>query len=85
MVNFNDLSFFKVPEGVQLFPGGGGGGGGGVVVQLFPGGGVQLLNPYNLRFSRGGVRTPYPPSGSALVSPQWDQLLAMLGLLYVDK
>ena len=25
MFNFNDLSFFKVPEGVQLFPGGGGG------------------------------------------------------------
>ena len=37
-----NLSFFKVPEGVQHFPGG---------VQLFPGG-VQLLfpyrNPYNL-------------------------------------
>ena len=33
-------------------------------VQLFPGG-VQLLipyrNPYNLWFSRGGVRTPCPP------------------------
>ena len=44
-----NLSFYKVPEGVQHFPGGGGGGGGGV--QLFPGG-VQLLipyrNPYNL-------------------------------------
>ena len=41
-----NLSFFKVTEGVQHFPGGGG-------VQLFPGGGgVQLLipyrNPYNL-------------------------------------
>ena len=39
-----NLSFFKVPEGVQHFPG---------EVQLFPGrGGVQLLipyrNPYNL-------------------------------------
>ena len=39
------LSFFKVPGGVQHFPGGG--------VHLFPGGGgVQLLipyrNPYNL-------------------------------------
>ena len=33
-----NLSFFKVPEGVQHFPGGGG-------VQLFPGG-VQLLIPY---------------------------------------
>ena len=34
-------------------------------------GGVHLLipyrNPYNLWFSRGGVRTPCPPSGSALV------------------
>ena len=52
MVNFKEiLSFFKVPEGVQHFPGGG--------VQLFPGGGVQLFpggvqllipyrNPYNL-------------------------------------
>ena len=43
-----NLSFFKVPEGVQHFPGG---------VQLFPGG-VQLLipyrKPYNLWFSRGG-------------------------------
>ena len=37
------LSFFKVPEGVQLFPGGGGGGN-------FFQGGVQLLIPY---------RTPY--------------------------
>ena len=34
------LSFFKVPEGVQHFPGGGG-------VQLFPGGGgVQMLIPF---------------------------------------
>ena len=36
-----NLSFFKVPEGVQHFPGGGG-------VQHFPGGGgggVQLLIP----------------------------------------
>ena len=43
----SNLSFFKVPEGVQHFPGGGGEG-----VQLCPGGGVQLLipyrNPYNL-------------------------------------
>ena len=51
-----EISFFKVPEGVQIFPGGGGGG--------------QLLTPYrnpnNLRFSRG-VRTPWPlSSGSAL-------------------
>ena len=32
MVNFKEKSFFKLPEGVQHFPGGGG-------VQLFPGGG----------------------------------------------
>ena len=33
MVNFKEnYHFFKVPEGVQRFPGGGG-------VQLFPGGG----------------------------------------------
>ena len=55
-----NLSFFKVPEGVQHFPGG---------VQLFPGG-VQLhipyRNPYNLWFSRGGSGPPVPPSGSAL-------------------
>ena len=53
------LSFFKVPEGVQHFPGGGG-------VHLFPrgGGGVQLLipyrNPYNLLFSRRGSGPPSP-------------------------
>ena len=52
MVNFKEIYHFsRVPEGVQLFPGGGG-------VQLFSGGGsnffqgVQLLipyrNPYNL-------------------------------------
>ena len=65
-----NLSFFKVPGGgggVQHFPGG---------VQLFPGGGVQLLipyrNPYNLWFSRG-VRTPCPPSGSALARAFWNQ------------
>ena len=59
------LSFFKVPEGVQLFSGG----------PTFTKG-VQLLipyrNPYNLSFSRGGggVWTPCPPSGSALDSPE---------------
>ena len=40
-----NLSFFKVPEGVQHFPGGGGS-------KFFQGRGVQLLipyrNPYNL-------------------------------------
>ena len=59
-----NLSFFKVLEGVQHFPGG---------VQHFPGE-VKLLNtyrnPYNFWFSRGweGVWTPCPPPppGSAL-------------------
>ena len=62
-----NLSFFKVPEGVQHFPGGGGGGG----VQIFPpgGGGVQLpipyRNPYNM-ILQGGSGPPVPPSGYAL-------------------
>ena len=64
------LSFFKVPEGVQHFPGGGGptfsrGGG----VQLFPGGGSNCLFPIETHITcdfPGGVRTPCPPSGSAL-------------------
>ena len=39
MVNFKEIYlFFKVPEGVQLFPGGGGG------VQLL----IPYRNPYNL-------------------------------------
>ena len=58
-----NLSFFKVSEGVQHFPGGGGG------VQHFPGGSnlFQLLipyrNPYNLITCDfpGGFRTPWPP------------------------
>ena len=42
-----NLLFFKVPEGVQLFPGGGGptfsrGGGGGVQMR------IPYRNPYNL-------------------------------------
>ena len=41
-----NVSFFKVPDGVQHFPGGGGGS------NFFRGGGVQLFipyrNPYNL-------------------------------------
>ena len=42
-----NLLFFKVPEGVQQFPGGGGG------VQFFPvgGGGVQLLIPYRNQYN----------------------------------
>ena len=50
-----NLSFFKVPEGVQHFPGGGGGGGGGV--QLL----IPYRNPYNLSFSRGGPDPLSPP------------------------
>ena len=67
-----NLSFFKVPEGVQHFPGGGGptfsrGGG----VQLFPGG-SNCLFPIDTHitcdFSGGGGPDPLsPPSGSALV------------------
>ena len=57
------LSFFKVPEGVQHFPGG---------VHLFPGGGggSNCLFPIETHITcnfPGGVRTPCPPSGSALV------------------
>ena len=50
--------FFKVPEGVQHFPGGSnffqGGGGSNC---LFP---IETRNPYNLWFSRGGP-DPLPP------------------------
>ena len=35
-------------------------------VELFSGGGPIGFSLYNLWFSRGGVRTPCPPSGSAL-------------------
>ena len=46
-----NLSFFKVPEGVQHFPGGGG------VQSLIP-----YRNPYNLWFSReGGGSGPLSP------------------------
>ena len=60
-----NLSFFKVPEGVQHFPGGGGGG-----VQRFPGG-SNCLFPIETHITcnfpgGGGVRTPCPPSGYAL-------------------
>ena len=56
-----NISFFKVPEGVQLFPGGG--------VQLFPGGGSNCLFPVETHITcdfPGGVWTPCPPIGSAL-------------------
>ena len=64
-----NLSFFKVPEGVQHFPGG---------VQLFPGGGgggggvgSNFLSPIETHitcdFPGGGGPDPLsPPSGSAL-------------------
>ena len=45
-----DVSFFKVPEGVQHFPGGGGGGGGE----------VQLLNAYFLRSATQKFYIPSP-------------------------
>ena len=71
-----NLSFFKVPEGVQHFPGGGG-------VQLFPGGGggsnffqggSNYLFPIETHitcdFPGGGGPDPLsPPSGSALDGP----------------
>ena len=59
MVNFKEIClFFKVPEGVQHFPG--------RWSNFFQGGGgVQLLvpyrNPYNLWFSRGGPDPLSPP------------------------
>ena len=53
-----NLSFFKVPEGVQYFPGGGG-------VLLFPGG-SNCLFPIETHITcdfpgGGGVQTPCPP------------------------
>ena len=62
-----NLLFFKVPEGVQHFPGGSnffqvGGGGGGGSNCLFP-----IETHITCDFPGGGVRTPVLPSGSALV------------------
>ena len=51
----------NICQGVQLFPVGGGGGGGG---RRGPNANFYR-NPYNLWFSWGGVRTPYPLSRSA--------------------
>ena len=70
------LYFTKDPEAVHYFSGGGGGGGGGV--QLFPGGPNAdfYRNPYTyLLFSRGSVRTPYPPldphMGNVIITGQY--------------
>ena len=53
------LMLYKGSRGDPLLSGGGGG------VLLFPGGGSKcnfFRNPYTyLLFSKGGVRTPYPP------------------------
>ena len=58
-----NLSFFKVPEGFNIFQGGG--------VQLFPGGGGggNCLFPIETHITcdfPGGSGPPVPPSGSAL-------------------
>ena len=65
MVNFEEnYHFSRFQRGSNIFQFGGGGGGGPTFSK-----GVLLLipyrNPYNLWFSRG-VRTLWPPSGSAL-------------------
>ena len=69
------LYFTKDPEAVHYFPGGGGGG-----VKLFPGGGVPNANFYRnpyayLLFSKGSVRTPYPPldphMGNVIITGQY--------------
>ena len=68
MVNFKEISFLKVREGVQHFPGGGGGGG----PTFYRGGGSNCLFPIETHIfcdfpGGGGVWTPCPPpSGSAL-------------------
>ena len=69
------LYFTKDPEAVHYFRGGGGG------VQIFPGGGggpnaYFYRNPYTyLLFSRGSVRTPYPPldphMGKVIITGQY--------------
>ena len=72
------LYFTKDPEAVHYFPEAGG-------VQLFPGGGGGRVggpnanfyrNPYTyLLFSRGSVRTPYPPldphMGNVIITGQY--------------
>ena len=72
------LILYKGSNAGPLFSGGGGGGG----VQLFPEGGVGgskcnfYRNPYKyLLFSRGSVRTPYPPldphMGNIIITGQY--------------
>ena len=59
MVNLNEIYHFS--RGSNIFQGGGG-------VQLFPGG-SNCLFPIETHITcdfPGGVRTPCPPSGSAL-------------------
>ena len=68
------LYFTKDPEGVHYFSGGG-------VSNFFQGGGGGpnanfYRNPYTyLLFSRGGVRTPYPPldphMGNVIITGQY--------------
>ena len=69
------LHFTKGPEAVHYFPGGGGG-----VSNFFPGGGGPNANFYRntymyLLFSRGSVRTPYPPLdphvGNVIITGQY--------------
>ena len=73
------LYFTKNPEGVHYFPRGGVIFQGGVST-LFQGGGGPnanfYRNPYTyLLFSRGGVRTPYPPldphMGNVIITGQY--------------
>ena len=67
------LYFTKDPETVHYFPGAGG------VSNFFPMGGPNAnfyRNPYTyLLFSRGSVRTPYPPldphMGSVIIRGQY--------------
>ena len=64
------LYFTKDPEAVHYFPGAGGGGGG---VQLFQGGGVQMLISIETQ-----IRTCYFPGGvSGPPIPLWIRTCAM--------
>ena len=75
------LIYTKDPEAVHYFPGGGGGGGGGGGPTFFQGGGGGPKanfhrNTYTyLLFSRGSVRTPYPPLdphvGNVIITGQY--------------